>query len=58
MSAVADVPLGFASASVPGVAKAYAFRNSNVSAATGGTTSGRYYGVELDNAGRMFVNVP
>lgn len=33
-------------------------RASAISATTGGTTSGRYYGVELDGNGTMFVNVP
>lgn len=38
--------------------KAAAVRSSEISATTGGTTSDRYYGVELDSAGKAFVNVP
>lgn len=33
-------------------------RASEISATTGGTTANRYYGVELDSAGKAFVNVP
>jgi len=35
-----------------------AVRTSAVSATTGGTTTGRYYGVEKDSNGKAFVNVP
>lgn len=33
-------------------------RDSSISTTQGGTTSGRYYGVELDSTGKAFVNVP
>jgi len=36
----------------------FAVRTSAVSATTGGTTTGRYYGVEKDSNGKAFVNVP
>ena len=45
-------------ASQLGVAKPYAVRSSAITATTGGTTSGRYYGVERDSNNQLFVNVP
>jgi hypothetical protein len=42
-----------------GTVKAAAVRTStSLSLITGGTTSGRYYGVEIDGNGQLFVNVP
>ena len=41
-----------------GVVKPAAVRSSAISTTTGGTTANRYYGVEMDNTGKMFVNVP
>lgn len=38
--------------------KIAAKRNSAISTTTGGTTASRYYGVELDNNNKAFVNVP
>ena len=48
----------YMTASQYGVAKAYAVRSSAITATTGGTTSDRYYGVEKDSNGKLFVNVP
>lgn len=50
------VPTG--TASQYGVVKPAAVRTSAITSTTGGTTSNRYYGVELDSNGKMFVNVP
>ena len=47
-----------ATSSALGVVKAAAVRTTAISAATGGNTSGRFYGVEVDSDGKMFVNVP
>ena len=47
-----------ATASSVGVMKAAAVRTSAITTTQGGTTSGRYYGVELDKSGKAFVNVP
>lgn len=47
-----------ATASNAGIMKAAAVRTSAVTTTQGGTTSGRYYGVELDSNGKAFVNVP
>lgn len=47
-----------ATASSVGVIKAAAVRTSAITTTQGGTTSGRYYGVELDSNGKAFVNVP
>lgn len=33
-------------------------RTSSISTTQGGTTSGRYYGLEIDSDGTAFVNVP
>lgn len=41
-----------------GLVKSAANRTTSISPTTGGTTSNRYYGVELDTDGTMFVNVP
>lgn len=41
-----------------GLVKPKAVRTTAITATTGGTTSGKYYGVELDKNGSMFVNVP
>ncbi len=38
--------------------KAAAVRTTTPTITTGGTTTGRYYGVELDANGKAFVNVP
>lgn len=45
-------------ASQLGVAKTKADRTSSITATVGGTTSGRYYGVEKDSNNQLFVNVP
>lgn len=47
-----------ATSSELGGVKIAATRTSDITATTGGTTSGRYYGVELDKSGKAFVNVP
>lgn len=47
-----------ATASSLGLVKVSAVRTNTITATTGGTTSGRYYGVESDSNGKMFVNVP
>ena len=47
-----------ATASNAGIMKAAAVRTSAITTTQGGTTSGRYYGVELDQNGKAFVNVP
>lgn len=41
-----------------GVVRPAAVRDTNLGVETGLTTSGRYYGVELDSTDKMFVNVP
>lgn len=55
---VNDLYVPVATASAYGVIKVYAVRASSITATTGGTTSNRYYGVELDSNGKAFVNVP
>lgn len=47
-----------ATASAYGVVKPNAVRASAITATNGGTTSDRYYGVEMDSNGKLFVNVP
>ena len=47
-----------ATSAVLGLIKVGAVRNSAITSTTGSTTSGRYYGVELDSNGKAFVNVP
>ena len=47
-----------ATVSALGGIKAAGVRTSAVTTTQGGTTSGRYYGVELDSNGKAFVNVP
>ena len=47
-----------ATANSVGVIKAAAVRTSAITTKQGGTTSDRYYGVELDSNGKAFVNVP
>ena len=47
-----------ATASSYGVVKPNNVRSTAISATVGGTTSGRYYGVEMDSNGKLFVNVP
>ena len=47
-----------ATASNAGIMKAAAVRTSAITTTQGGTTDGRYYGVELDQNGKAFVNVP
>lgn len=41
-----------------GTVKIAAKRTTSPTLTTGGTTSGRYYGVEMRSDGRLFVNVP
>lgn len=53
-----SIKVPYATASQYGLVKPGAVRSSAITATTGGTTSGRYYGVELDSNGKMFVNVP
>ncbi len=53
-----DMYVPQATTSTLGVVKPNAVRTSSVTASTGGTASDRYYGVELDSNGKMFVNVP
>lgn len=50
------VPYG--TASQYGLVKPNAVRTSAITATNGGTTSNRYYGVEMDSNGKLFVNVP
>lgn len=52
----ADLPT--ATASVKGAVTPGAVRTSAITTTTGGTTENRYFGVELDSNGKMFVNVP
>lgn len=47
-----------ATTSLYGVVKPAGVRTSTITATTGGTTSNRYYGVELDGSGKLLVNVP
>lgn len=47
-----------ATASALGGVKAAAVRSTAITTTQGGTTSGRYYGIELDSNGKAFVNVP
>ena len=47
-----------ATVSALGGIKAAGVRTSAITTTQGGTTSGRYYGVELDSNGKAFVNVP
>ena len=47
-----------ATTSTLGLVKPKAVRSTAITATTGETTSNRYYGVELDSNGQMFVNVP
>lgn len=47
-----------ATASSYGVVKVGASRNSAITAITGSTVADRYYGVEIDSNGKLFVNVP
>ena len=55
---VSDMYVPTGTASQYGVVKPAAVRTSAITSTTGGTTSNRYYGVELDSDGKMFVNVP
>ena len=57
-STVTALYVPYMTASQYGVAKVYAVRSSAITATTGGTTSDRYYGVEKDSNGKLFVNVP
>ena len=50
--------LDLASASVAGIIKVANVRSSVITTTSGGTTSSRYYGVELDSNGKAFVNIP
>lgn len=50
--------IGTATDSAFGVIKVAATRPNFPTISTGGTTAGRYYGVELDGNGNAFVNVP
>lgn len=47
-----------ATASALGGVKVAAVRSTAITTTQGGTTSGRYYGIELDSNGKAFVNVP
>ena len=47
-----------ATASSYGVVKVGASRESAITATTGSTVADRYYGVEIDSNGKLFVNVP
>ena len=47
-----------ATATTYGAVKPSKVRSSSITASTGGTTAGRYYGVEMDSNGKLFVNVP
>lgn len=47
-----------ATTSNAGIMKAAAVRTSAITTTEGGTTSDRFYGVELDSNGKAFVNVP
>lgn len=53
------ISLKTATASTIGGVKPMVVRTpSSASYITGGTTAGRYYGVEMNNSGQLFVNVP
>ena len=47
-----------ATASAYGVVKVGASRTAAITATTGSTMADRYYGVEIDGNGKLFVNVP
>ena len=47
-----------ATANNAGIMKAAAVRTTAITTTQGGTTDGRFYGVELDKNGKAFVNVP
>ena len=47
-----------ATANDAGIMKAAAVRTTAITTTQGGTTDGRFYGVELDKNGKAFVNVP
>ena len=47
-----------ATTSVLGGVKAAGVRDATITKTVGGTTTNRYYGVELDSNGAMFVNIP
>jgi hypothetical protein len=53
-----ELVVPYATTTQYGVVKPAAKRSSSITASTGGTTSGRYYGVEMDSSGKLFVNVP
>ena len=55
---VSNMYVPYGTASQYGVVKPNAVRTSAITATNGGTTSGRYYGVEMDSNGKLFVNVP
>lgn len=55
---VYELVVPYAGTTQYGVVKPAAKRSSSITASTGGTTSGRYYGVEMDSSGKLFVNVP
>ncbi len=54
----AYVSVPTATNSAYGIVKTAANRTTEITTTQGGTTSGRYYGVELDLYGKAFVNVP
>lgn len=55
---VSKIYVPYATKDQYGVVKTAADRASTVTATTGETTAGRYYGVEKDSTGKLFVNVP
>ena len=57
---ISDMYIPYGTDSQYGLVKPSAVRTTatNITAITGGTKSNRYYGVELDAFGKMFVNVP
>ena len=54
----AYVQVGTATTSGMGTLKVAGSRDSSITTTQGGTTSNRYYGVEVDKDGKAFVNVP
>ena len=54
----ADMYVPNASASDYGLAKVHSVKSSAVTVNSLSTTAGKYYGVEMNNDGKLFVNVP
>ena len=55
-SIIQNVPT--ATSTQSGIVKVAASRNNIINTISGGQTPNRYYGVEIDSGGKLFVNVP